>query len=252
MTFALPGSRGLFSLLHDAFRADAGPSRIRLSPNLHQILADFATIHHQLHTRPTRLAELIPLQPTVHGAHDAAKAGAGGVLLPMPHATPRRLLHWHLTSPSPTPPPVVWRYPFPREIQHQLATSNRPGPVSNSDLELAGSLLQHEVGAQCFDLRERTIRNKLTTSPPSFGPAKALPRPPNPQHTCFVSCRCINAFIVTSPSTITFPARSIVWPTTRLVYGTSPTMISYTISTLPTHSPHPGNSTTRRPTSAPQ
>jgi hypothetical protein len=181
MSIALPGSRGLFSLLQDAFRADAGPSRIRLSPNLHQILADFATIHHQLHTRPTRLAELIPLQPTVHGAHDASKAGAGGVLLPTPHATPRHSLHWDITSTI--PPPVVWRVRFPEHIQRQLATSHRPGPISNSDLELAGSLLQHEVGAQCFDLRERTLRNKTdnlaalfwarkgsatTTKPPAY------------------------------------------------------------------------------------
>jgi hypothetical protein len=183
MSIALPGSRGLFSLLQDAFRTDAGPSRIRLSPNLHQILADFAIIHHQLHTRPTRLAELIPLQPTVHGAHDAAKAGAGGVLLPMPHAIPRHTLTGPIDSLSPTPPPVVWRYPFPLHIQRQLATANSPGPISNSDLELAGSLLQHEVGAQCFDLRERTIRNKTdnlaalfwarkgsatTTKPPAY------------------------------------------------------------------------------------
>jgi hypothetical protein len=92
---------------------------------------------------------------------------------------------------------------------------------------------------------------KLTTLPPSSGPAKALPPPPNPRHIYFVLCRCTNAFTVTSRSTITFPAHSIVWPTTLLACGTSPTMRSYTISTLPIHSPHLGNSTTRRPTSTP-
>ena len=34
------------------------------------------------------------------------------------------------------------------------------GGSINSDLELADSLLQKEVAAQCFDVRERTILSK--------------------------------------------------------------------------------------------
>ena len=92
MSIALPGSQGLFSLLQEAFCADAGPSRIRLSPILHQILANFKQIHHHLHLHPTELAKLIPVQPTVHGSHDAAKPG--GVLLTMPHTVPCRSTFW--------------------------------------------------------------------------------------------------------------------------------------------------------------
>jgi hypothetical protein len=184
MSIALPGSRGLFSLLQEAFRADAGPSRIRLSPQLHLILADFRQIHLHLSTRPTRIAELIPVQPTLHGAHDAAKPGAGGVFLPQPHAVFRPASVWPpLASPSPTPPPVVWRFPFPVHLQRQLATADHAGPLTNSDLELAGTVLHHEAAAQCFDVRERTIRNKTdnlaalfwarkgsatTTKPPAY------------------------------------------------------------------------------------
>jgi hypothetical protein len=182
MSIALPGSRGLFSLLQEAFRADAGPHRIRLSPILHQMLDDFKQIHHHLHLRPTRLAELIPIQPTVHGSHDAAKVGAGGVLLPMPHAVPRCSTLWPPPQ-GPTPHPVLWRLPFPLHIQQQLATADHKGPLTNSDLELAGSVLHHEVAAQCFDLRERTLRSKTdnlatlfwarkgsatTTKPPAY------------------------------------------------------------------------------------
>jgi hypothetical protein len=100
-----------------------------------------------------RLAKLIPVQPTVHGAHDAAKPGAGGVLLPiMPHAIPRCLLCLP-PGKSPSPPPVLWRFPFPTHIQRQLATADHSGLLTNSNLlELAGALLQHKVAAQCGGL----------------------------------------------------------------------------------------------------
>ena len=163
MSIALPGSRGLFGLLQEAFRSEDLKARIRLSPEVHSILEDFRWLHKNLAQRPTRLYELVPLAPSILGAHDAAGHGAGGVLFPSnaiayrtapTHGLPgqgRRLPHT----------PIVWRWPFPPETQQQLVTySNRHGTVTNSDLELAGSVMQHEAAAQCFDIRERTIHSK--------------------------------------------------------------------------------------------
>jgi hypothetical protein len=79
---------------------------------------------------------------------------------------------------------VLWRLPFPPHIQAQLATADHKGPITNSsDLELAGSVIHHEVAAQCFNLRERTLCSKTdnlatlfwarkgsatTTKPPAY------------------------------------------------------------------------------------
>jgi hypothetical protein len=93
---------------------------------------------------------------------------------------------------------------------------------------------------------------KLTTLPPSSGPAKALPPLRNLLRTCCASCRCTNGTTAMSRSMTTCLAPSIAWPTTPPVYGPCLTLPSYTILTPLTHSPHPGNFITRCPTSAPQ
>jgi hypothetical protein len=83
MTLALPGSRGLFSLLQDTFRsATNADKRVALTNNVHNILDDFRDLYTQLHDRPTRLQELAPLSPTIHGNHDASGYGMGGVWFP--------------------------------------------------------------------------------------------------------------------------------------------------------------------------
>ena len=79
MSIALPGSRGLFSLLQEAFRSEDNRRRIKLTDAVHAVLDDFRWLQRQLVSRPTRLYELVPLPPTLLGAHDAAGHGAGGV-----------------------------------------------------------------------------------------------------------------------------------------------------------------------------
>ena len=60
---------------------------------------------------------------------------------------------WPISStPTSIPSPMLWRFPFPKHIQNQLATSTY--------LELTGSVLHHKAAAQCFDLRKRTLCRK--------------------------------------------------------------------------------------------
>jgi hypothetical protein len=166
MALALPGARGLFSHLQVAGRAN-DKKRLRLHKGFHDALQDFRWLHNDLARRPTRLQELVPLDPTLWGTHDASGHGAGGIWLPGPTAIPRRarvkvlagdgtLRRTRLKSAQ----PIVWRVPIPPPIQRRLVTYENPGgDVTNSDLELAGGLLHQEAAVTCFDIRERTTKD---------------------------------------------------------------------------------------------
>ena len=167
MALALPGARGLFSHLQAALNT-ASATRLRLSPSFHAALNDFRWLHADVGARPTRLQELVPTTPTLTGTHDAAATGAGGVWLPHPSAVARSTRlhiilepngHFHRKIP-PLLGPVVWRMAFPLPIQRRLVSANNPtGSINNSQLELAGAVLHDEVAAECFDVRERTIKS---------------------------------------------------------------------------------------------
>ena len=166
MTLALPGSRGLFSVLQHTLRsATAASRRVALTETVQSILDDFRELYSHMHARPTRLQELVPLTPTLHGNHDAAGLGAGGVWYPTSTAVPRRTaLRMSPNARKRTASrvgPIVWRMRFPRDIQARLASwSNPRGDITNTDLELVGSVLQQECAAQCFDIRERTTLSR--------------------------------------------------------------------------------------------
>ena len=100
MSLALPGARGLFSLLQEAFRHHT-QGRLPLSPALHDVLDDMREFYTMLRARPTRLYELVPLTPTLWGTHDAAGHGAGGVWFPSTYATPRAIKLHSASSHSP-------------------------------------------------------------------------------------------------------------------------------------------------------
>ena len=179
MAIALPGASGLFSLLQEAFRHKK-QSRIRLSQGVHDALADFRWLQADLTTRPTRLYELVPVEPTLVGSHDASGFGAGGVWFPKPTAVARQTFTTRLTSlPSGEPQvtssiqdvaaPIVWRARFPPDVVKSLVSFKNPhGTVTNSDLELAGSILHHEAAVQCFDVRERTTKSSTDNTPTLF------------------------------------------------------------------------------------
>jgi hypothetical protein len=179
MAIALPGARGLFTLLQEAFRHKK-QHRIRLSQGVHDVFADFCWLQSDLTTRPTRLYNLVPVEPTLVGSHDASGFGAGGVWLPKPTAMARQTLTTRLKSlPSDEPQVtfsiqdvaalIVWRAQLPPDIVKSLVSFKNPhGTVTNSDLELAGSILRHDAAVQCFDIRERTIKLSTDNTPTLF------------------------------------------------------------------------------------
>ena len=97
-----------------------------------------------LASRPTRIAEVVPSTPTHRGCCDAAKSGMGGVWFPSPTSKQQH--------------PIVWRTPFPPAIQHQLVSDSNPqGTITNSDLELAGTIAHAAVLTSQHDVRKQTI-----------------------------------------------------------------------------------------------
>jgi hypothetical protein len=77
---ALPGTRGLFSVLQDALsRGDKW--RVRLNQHVYDTAADFHHLLDSLASRPTRVQELVPTPPLAIGASDACQRGMGGVWL---------------------------------------------------------------------------------------------------------------------------------------------------------------------------
>ena len=170
MSLALPGTRGLFSLLQEAFRHPAADGRIRLNAAVLEIFTDLREVLHTLAQRPTRLYELVPLQPTLVGSHDAAGHGAGGVWFPSSTAVPRAIKLRGQPGQHKSPcSPIVWRMPFPMHVTNDLSSFKNPkGPITNSDLELLGSVMHHEAAAQCFDVRERTVKSSTDNTPTLF------------------------------------------------------------------------------------
>jgi hypothetical protein len=194
MLLGIPGAKGLFSVLQEAFRHQSD-NRVRLSSSVHAFLDDFRWLAQDLTSRPTRLAEILPQEPAAVGAVDAAGAGMGGVWFvepdtpsrppePQPAEEPQRVADTDATRlprsiSSPTAPhavpaarghaPVLWRQPFPLSIQQQLVSFTNPtGTVTNSDLELAGVIAHQDVLAQTFDIRESTTATLSDNTPAVF------------------------------------------------------------------------------------
>jgi hypothetical protein len=151
ISIALPGSRGLFSFLQEALRHKKG-TRVPITAQIHQTLADFRWIVDNLCNRPTRIAEIVPLLPSCLGFHDASGQGSGGVWFPSQGVVPRGMSQQK---------PLLWRFKWPKEIADQLITEANPqGSISISDLELAGGLLHLDVLCNAYDVRERTVLSK--------------------------------------------------------------------------------------------
>ncbi|MCA1807794.1 MAG: hypothetical protein LC687_08115, partial [Actinobacteria bacterium] len=72
VSVAIPGSAGLFSALQWAQNKAKG-NRIRVNRFVRDSLSAFSRLATSLCERPTRLAEIVPQDPTLLGATDAAK-----------------------------------------------------------------------------------------------------------------------------------------------------------------------------------
>lgn len=148
MAIAIPGAKGLFSILQEAFRhEDTRRRRLRLSSTLHGFLDDFRSLARDITSRPTRIAELVPdTFPATIGACNASSEGMGGVHF-FPDSSGKLI-------------PLLWRARFPKHISDRLVSFDNPsGDINNSDLELAGSIAHVDILATHADIRERTIHN---------------------------------------------------------------------------------------------
>ena len=151
MSLALPGARNMFSTMQEALTHKRKGTRIQLNKGVHQALDDFRWMLADINSRPTRIAEVVPLSPSAIGYHDASGLGAGGVWFPgylIPRGTKLNT-------------PLLWRIQWPQDITDNLISFANPnGKITNSDLELAGGLLHLDVIARSFDTRERTLLSK--------------------------------------------------------------------------------------------
>ena len=84
MSPALPGSRGLFSVLQESL-GQADRNRVRITTRVRHMAADFRSIADSLTARPTRLQELVPTTLTYVGASDACGLGMGGLTYGFTH-----------------------------------------------------------------------------------------------------------------------------------------------------------------------
>ena len=145
-----PGSKGQFSLLQLGLQhalAAKADSRVRIT----------AAIRAQLHTfralladdSPALYEELLAGTPLCVGACDAAKSGMGGV--------------WFL----PDGRALLWRQPFPSQVQDRVVSWDNPrGTITNSDLELAGTIAHLEVlTSHCPSLAGETVQTFSDNTP---------------------------------------------------------------------------------------
>ena len=107
----------------EAGQPEADNNRVRINSTLRTHINAFASLVAILCHRPTQLTEIVPQDPTLVGATDAAKQGMGGVYFD------------HLGK------SYLWRLPFPPDIQANLVSTDNPnGMLTNSDLEHTGLL----------------------------------------------------------------------------------------------------------------
>ena len=163
MSLAVPGSRGCFSFLQHALRP--GAKRITITQSIRDQLMDFLHLAEDVIARPTHIAEVVPTPPTYYGAVDAAKSGMGGVWFPPGPPAPNSIqpLKSHALQ-----SPILWRSPFPDYIQQLLVSTGNPtGTVTNSDLELAGTIAHDDVLANTTSVAHLSTCG-LTDNTPSM------------------------------------------------------------------------------------
>ena len=148
MLLAISGGAGLFSQLQQALKSSKS-NRVRLSQAARDHLNDLYQLALDVANRPTRLAELFPVDPGhILGACDAAKSGMGGIFF------------------DEQGQPYAWRQDFPLSVQSRLISDDNPaGSITNSDLELAASIVHEGTVATAVPVVERTVRTGSDNTP---------------------------------------------------------------------------------------
>ena len=99
---------------------------IRKNSELEKLIAGFQILLHEAHKEPNKCKQLVIGYPHVVGIMDAAIEGTGGVVMGKRDACI----------------PKVFRLEWPQITQDMVYTWENPdGPISNSDLVLAGLLI---------------------------------------------------------------------------------------------------------------
>jgi hypothetical protein len=133
----LPAAKSLFTPLNVALRGEPKWISIPVAGDIRHALLDFKSLIRDLAGRPTHAMELVSDSEDYVGYCDASKFGAGGVWfsgrLPLK--------------------PTVWRVEWPDDISRNVVSEDNPhGTVTNSDLEMAGVLIQQVVLERLVDL----------------------------------------------------------------------------------------------------
>jgi hypothetical protein len=108
------------------------PSFVGLSRHgeVRHALLDIAAVMQDLASRPTHVSELVEQTLDYTGYCDASAFGAGGV--------------WF--GGNKELQPVIWRVQWPKDVTDAVVSDSNPdGRLTNSDLEMAGVLLQEAV-----------------------------------------------------------------------------------------------------------
>jgi hypothetical protein len=152
----IPGSEGQFSLLQEAL-VTRNEGRIKIDATVREQLRTFQDL--LADDRPAHIKELIPGDPARIGACDAAKTGMGGV--------------WFTHEGK----ALLWGQPFADDIQKRLVSyksyKNPRGDITNSDLELAGTVIHQHVLGQHASVTGETAYTLCNNMPAVSWQAKA-------------------------------------------------------------------------------
>jgi hypothetical protein len=148
VALAVPGTRGFFCLLEEALRHKTnGGTMMSLGRHVRAFLEDFRWLADDVATQPTSMIEVIPSPaPATYGACNASGKEMG-------------VLHF-VPDIDGDIQPYLWRSLFPLKVARKIiATVNPVRKINNSDLELVGSVAQHNILSQLVDLQDITIHN---------------------------------------------------------------------------------------------
>jgi hypothetical protein len=122
----IPAAHGLFTEINRVVRVEPKTVHIRENSNLHNVIRGLRTLLREAHKEPTKCKQLVAAHPDIIGIMDAAKEGTGGVVF----------------GERDECVPTVFRLEWPKEVQQLVCTHDNPnGPITNSDLEMAGFLI---------------------------------------------------------------------------------------------------------------
>jgi hypothetical protein len=126
----LPAARAFFTPLYNALKGTPDSIGLGRQGEVRYALGDVAAVIRDLSRRPSHITELTQQPLHYVGYCDASAFGAGGV--------------W-FGAKNPLSP-IVWRVQWPDDITKNVISFDNPtGSITNSDLEMAGVLLQETV-----------------------------------------------------------------------------------------------------------